>query len=164
MSRKLIVTDDIRVEMLTDRASGMTLQEIADKHGVTGATVCRHLGDIQGKIAAMAPVVRETIENLQILLGDRMRIALDQLTEAKAADINFLQLTTALDTLNRMRRLESGQATSAQEVKYTRVDLSAHKIIETQAIQAVSDSTTELMRITTHTADSDANEAPKDIE
>ncbi len=52
---------------------------------------------------------------------------LDGITEEKAADANLVQLVTALSTLHSMLRLETNQATTSTEVKYSRVDLDEYR-------------------------------------
>lgn len=168
MTGKRKITDDIRISMLTDRASGASLKDIASKHGVVASTICRELADLEGKIASMAPGVTKYISLLDTILGDRLRTVLDQITPEKAVEANLAQLATAANLLNAMRRLESGQSTSAQEVKYTKVDLSQHanpsKIIETEAKQVVSSLDAETMRTTMHTISNEENETPSDSE
>jgi hypothetical protein len=71
--------------------------------------------------------VSKYIENLQIIIGGKIAIVLDQITPEKAAEANISQLATALTMLNNMRRLESGESTTSTEVKYSRVDLEEYR-------------------------------------
>ena len=135
-------TEEDRLSMLADRAQGMTLTQIGEKHGVSHGTIVYQLDELEGKIAERAPFVAKYLDALQVILGDKIKIALDGITESKAAEANISALATAANLLNSMRRLESGQATSASEVKYSRINIDDYKnptkIVEVKEVQAVS--------------------------
>lgn len=72
-------------------------------------------------------MVRQYLSNLEIILGDKLRMVLDQITPDKAAEANFSQLVTALSTLHNMLRLETNQTATSHEVKYTKVNLEEYR-------------------------------------
>jgi hypothetical protein len=127
MARTSKFTARDRLEILTLKMQGQTAKAIGERYGVSHTTVNNQLTDLEHEVAKSAPFVSKYIENLQIIIGGKIAIVLDQITEEKAAEANLVQLATALTMLNNMRRLEGNQATTSTEVKYSRVDLEEYR-------------------------------------
>jgi hypothetical protein len=127
MARTSKFTAKDRLEIFKLKAQGQTAKAIGERYGVSHTTVNNQLTDLEHEVANSFPMVRQYLSNLEIILGDKMRMVLDGITEEKAAEANILQLATALTMLNNMRRLEGNQATTSTEVKYTRVNLDEYR-------------------------------------
>jgi hypothetical protein len=127
MARTSKFTAKDRLEILTLKMQGQTAKAIGERYGVSHTTVNNQLTDLEHEVAKSAPFVSKYIENLQIIIGGKIAIVLDQITPDKAAEANISQLATVANLLNNMRRLESGESTTSHEVKYSRVDLSEYQ-------------------------------------
>lgn len=90
------------------------------------------MSELEREAARSAPFVQRYLDNLEIILGEKIAMVLDQITEDKAAEANISQLATALTMLNNMRRLEGNQATTSTELKYTRVNLDEYRNFEVE--------------------------------
>jgi hypothetical protein len=127
MARTPKFTAKDRLEIFKLKAQGQTAKAIGERYGVSHTTVNNQLTDLEHEVANSFPMVRQYLSNLEIILGDKMRMVLDGITEEKAAEANLVQLATALTMLNNMLRLETNQSTTSPEVKYSRVDLDEYR-------------------------------------
>jgi len=127
MARSSKFTARDRLEIFKLKAQGLTATAIGERYGVSHTTVNNQLTELEHEVANSAPEVRHYLNSLEVILGGKIAMVLDQITEEKAAEANLAQLATALNLLNDMRRLEANLSTTSTEVKYTRVDLSEHR-------------------------------------
>jgi hypothetical protein len=127
MARTSKFTAKDRLEIFKLKAQGQTAKAIGERYGVSHTTVNNQLTDLEHEVANSFPMVRQYLDNLEFILGDKMRMVLDGITEEKAAEANLVQLVTALTMLNNMRRLEANQSTTSTELKYTRVNLDEYR-------------------------------------
>jgi len=127
MARTSKITTKDRLRIATLKIQGWSDEAVGKEFGVSRTTVQNQMTELEREVANSAPIVRQHMRNLEIILGEKMAMVLDQITEEKAAEANLAQLATALKLLNDMRRLEGDQATTSTEVKYTRVNLDEHR-------------------------------------
>jgi hypothetical protein len=136
------LNDERKAQFMVDKAMGMSNQDLAAKYEISTVTVWSNLKSLEGEIAKMAPYVQQVIKNIEVLVGSKIAMVLDGITQGKVDDANLAALATTLTQLNTVRRLESGQATSTSEVKYSRINIDDYKnptkIVEVQEVQAVS--------------------------
>jgi len=127
MARTSKFTARDRLDFAAFKAQGLSDKAIGAKYGVSHTTIQNHMSELEREAARSAPVVRQYLDNLEIILGEKIAMVLDQITPEKAAEANIAQLATALTMLNNMRRLEGNQATTSTEVKYSRVNLDEYR-------------------------------------
>jgi len=127
MARTSKITSKDRLRIATLKIQGWSDEAVGKEFGVSRTTVQNQMTELEREVAKSAPIVRQYLDNIDIILGDKIAMVLEQITPEKAAEANISQLATAVKLLNDMRRLESGEATTSTEVKYTKVDLEPYR-------------------------------------
>lgn len=124
MGRKASVpTSKQQLELLRMRAEGRPVKEIAEHFGLAPRTVYKRCQEIEGEIAKKAPMVQTWMKGFEVMAGEKLMEAFEQMSKDKFSDASLTVLVQSASTLNQMRRLEGGQATQVSEVKYSKVDI-----------------------------------------